>query len=195
MLPDLHLLGRLNEFFSLVSYFICETYCDLYPLISYIWKERLNLEIFRFFFFWWWELIDIWILCHKNTFSNFHMKEGSGRAWLTGAVFIKDESGALFGCCESSAGGSKNSVVCSFSAHLQDPKADHFTSKQWFPWHFCVCQEHVLKIQTFKSREMSLAQDIIKQLTWISEKLGEILTKCLLVSVLAQNCDCKSCQM
>lgn len=78
-------------------------------------------------------MIDIWSLCHKNTFSNFHMKEGSGRAWLNGALFIKDESGALFGCCESSAGGSKNSVVSSFSAHLQYPKADHFTSKPWFP--------------------------------------------------------------
>lgn len=61
------------------------------------------------------------------------MKEGSCSAWLNGAVFIKDESGALFGCCESSAGGSKNSVLSFFSAQLQYPKADHFIKQAMVP--------------------------------------------------------------
>lgn len=61
------------------------------------------------------------------------MKEGSCSAWLNGAVFTEDESGALFGCCESSAGGSQNSVVSFISAQLQYSKADHFVKQAVVP--------------------------------------------------------------
>lgn len=59
--------------------------------------------------------------------------EGSCSAKLNWAVFKKDESGALFGCCESSAGCSKTCIFSFISVQLEYPKVDHFIKQLRFP--------------------------------------------------------------